>query len=256
MRPEGAPGTARQRAREELTAAIKEEARVQLAAEGASALSLRAVARALGMVSSAVYRYFPSRDDLLTALIVDAYDAVGAMAEAADHAAGPAPEARWMAVCRSIRAWARAHPHEYALVYGSPVPGYRAPETTIAPATRVTQVLIGIVRDATGGRTLAPVDPRPVPAALADQLRSVAETVMPELSPAEILRAVTAWTQVFGLISFELFGHLVGSVDSGYDEFFDYAIAETARFIAIVPPGSGRSARSSTSHARAAPTGR
>ncbi len=83
---------ARARARIEVTAAIKDEARRQLAADGAAKLSLRAVARELGMVSSALYRYFPSRDDLLTALIIDAYDSLGDAAEAA-HAkvadAGP-----------------------------------------------------------------------------------------------------------------------------------------------------------------------
>ncbi|NUK72762.1 helix-turn-helix domain-containing protein, partial [Streptomyces lunaelactis] len=91
---------ARERARIEVTAAIKDEARKQLAAEGASKLSLRAVARELGMVSSALYRYFPSRDELLTALIVDAYDAVGAAAETA-LAAAPDPldhPARWTAI--------------------------------------------------------------------------------------------------------------------------------------------------------------
>lgn len=90
---------ARERARIEVTAAIKDEARRQLAAEGAAKLSLRAVARELGMVSSALYRYFPSRDDLLTALIVDAYDAVGEAAEAArDRTGGPVspiPAAGW-----------------------------------------------------------------------------------------------------------------------------------------------------------------
>src|ERR671922_170427 len=81
---------ARARARLQVTAAIKDEARRQLAAEGAAKLSLRAVARELGMVSSALYRYFPSRDDLLTALIIDAYDAVGEAAESTLADAGPA----------------------------------------------------------------------------------------------------------------------------------------------------------------------
>ncbi len=96
---------ARARARIEVTAAIKEEARRQLAAEGAAKLSLRAVARELGMVSSALYRYFPSRDDLLTALIIDAYDSLGESAEAA-HAqvAGAGPLANAGSRC----AWRRA----------------------------------------------------------------------------------------------------------------------------------------------------
>src|SRR5215469_13797377 len=111
--------TARERARAQLTREIKEEARRQLAQVGADALSLRAVARELGLVSSALYRYFPSKDDLLTALIIDAYDTVGEVAETAMRAAGPQPSrARWLAACHAIRAWALAHPHEYALIYG------------------------------------------------------------------------------------------------------------------------------------------
>src|SRR4051812_26619181 len=149
--------SARARARIEVTAAIKDEARRQLAAEGAAKLSLRAVARELGMVSSALYRYFPSRDDLLTALIIDAYDSVGEAAEAARDAAEEAggdvagPVRRWVAACEAVRRWALAHPHEYALIYGSPVPGYVAPDTTVPPASRVGLVLIGIVRDALRG---------------------------------------------------------------------------------------------------------
>src|SRR4029077_14703471 len=112
----------REQNRVENTEAIKRVAREHLARDGAAALSLRAVARDVGMVSSAVYRYFPSRDDLLTALIVDAYDAAGQAAEDADTAAiGRGLDDRWLAVAGAIRDWARANPHEYALVYGSPV---------------------------------------------------------------------------------------------------------------------------------------
>ena len=119
----------RERAREELTREIKQEARRQLAVEGAQRLSLRAVARELGMASSALYRYFPSRDDLLTALITDAYNALGEQVEQAAAAVVPATDtrARWYALCATLRAWAKANPHEYALLYGTPVPGYSAP---------------------------------------------------------------------------------------------------------------------------------
>src|SRR5262245_31282308 len=147
--PARAGQTARARARAELTIEIKEEARRQLAAEGAQRLSLRAVARELGMVSSALYRYFPSRDDLLTALIIDAYNALG---ESAEQAAAQAPPAdfrgRWHACATAVRGWALAHPHEYALIYGSPVPGYQAPAETIAPAGRVALVIGAVLVDA------------------------------------------------------------------------------------------------------------
>src|SRR3954451_1809568 len=140
--------TARALARAALTEEIKATARRQLAEVGAPALSLRAVARELGMVSSAVYRYFPSRDDLLTALIVDAYDAVGTAAEEAMAGAAGGIEQRWLVLARTLRRWAIDHPHDYALVYGSPVPGYRAPEGTIGPAARVSLVALRLVADA------------------------------------------------------------------------------------------------------------
>ena len=149
--------TARERVRAELTREITDVARAQLATEGAGGLSLRAVAREMGMVSSAIYRYFPSRDDLLTALIVDGYNAIGEVAERAD-AACPAGEhaRRWLAVCRAIRDWALAHPHEYALVYGSPVPGYQAPQQTIGPAARAATVFGKIISDAREAGALRP----------------------------------------------------------------------------------------------------
>ena len=140
---------ARERTRAEITRQILDAARRHLATEGASGLSLRAIARELGASSSAVYRYVASRDDLLTRLIVAAYDALGAAAETAEAAVARDDLAgRWSAVCGAVRAWALANPNEYALIYGTPVPGYTAPPATIAPAARVSSVLLGILADA------------------------------------------------------------------------------------------------------------
>src|ERR1700754_3406523 len=101
--------TARERVRAEITREITDIARAQLAADGAAALSLRAVARDLGMVSSAVYRYFSSRDELLTALIIDGYNALGAAAERADGCCPRDDSAgRWRAATRAAREWAVA----------------------------------------------------------------------------------------------------------------------------------------------------
>lgn len=125
------PRTARDRARAEITAEILDAARQHLAREGAAALSLRAVARDVGMVSSAVYRYVPNRDALLTMLIIDAYDSLGAVVEKAESAVAREERlGRFLAICHAVRGWALAHPHEYALIYGTPVPGYAAPEDT------------------------------------------------------------------------------------------------------------------------------
>jgi AcrR family transcriptional regulator len=243
MSPVKASPTARERARAELTREIKEEARKQLAETGAQGLSLRAVARELGMVSSALYRYFPSRDDLLTALIIDAYDAMGEVAEAA-IAADASPRVRWLAACHAIRGWALAYPSEYALIYGSPVPGYRAPEATIGPATRVPLALMSVLRDAVasgempaGGDT-SDTTPTRLSGALAGQAAAIvaALTAVPGLAavPREVVvRAVIAWTQLFGMISFELFGQFVGSFEPA-DALFDYAVAQLAAFVGLV----------------------
>ena len=237
MSPAKASHTARQRARAELTREIREEARRQLAETGAPGLSLRAVARELGMVSSALYRYFPSRDDLLTALIIDAYNALGEAAEAAVAAdPGRGPRARWLAACRAIRAWALANPHEYALIYGSPVPGYQAPEATIGPASRVPLAFARLLADADVAGAPRTGDGPALGDTLAAQATVLATTLAESgavgVPPDALVRAIIAWTQLFGMISFELFGQFVGSFDPA-DAAFDYAVAQLATFVGL-----------------------
>ncbi|MFE0679015.1 TetR/AcrR family transcriptional regulator [Streptomyces sp. NPDC058867] len=231
-----APQGARARARIEVTAAIKGEARRQLADDGAAKLSLRAVARELGMVSSALYRYFPSRDDLLTALIIDAYNAVGECAEAArDDFADAGPARRWVAVCEGVRRWALAHPHEYALIYGSPVPGYRAPETTVPAAARVGEVFIGILRDAHQGLGLAKP---PLPADLRPEGRRMSADLAPDLPPETAVALVAAWSQLFGLVGFEVFGQFHRVVEDR-ERFFRHAASQLAQGVGLVYPQTG-----------------
>ncbi|MYW70483.1 TetR family transcriptional regulator [Streptomyces sp. SID8379] len=222
----------RARARLEITAAIKDEARRQLAADGAAKLSLRAVARELGMVSSALYRYFPSRDDLLTALIIDAYDSLGEAAERADadRESGLSAAERWVVVCRAVRDWALAHPHEYALIYGSPVPGYTAPTTTVRAAARVGLLLIGLVREAYEGKGVAL--PK-LPAPLRPEAERMAADLAPDLPPAAVAALVAAWAQLYGLVGFELFGQFNRVVEDRAT-FFDHAVAQLAHGVGLV----------------------
>jgi AcrR family transcriptional regulator len=206
-----APRTARARIRDELTREIKAAARRQLSEQGSAALSLRAVARELGMASSAVYRYFATRDELLTALIVDAYEAVAEVAEQAEASvAREDHRGRWLAAATAVRTWAVSHRHEYELVFGSPVPGYAAPQATVDPAARIPLLLVGIAREAAG--TGLSWQPRPLPAPVASDMRALAQLLAPELPEDLVARLVMAWTHLIGAISFELFGHLVGSV--------------------------------------------
>ncbi|MDX2390340.1 MULTISPECIES: TetR/AcrR family transcriptional regulator [unclassified Streptomyces] len=223
---------ARERARAEVTAAIKGEARRGLAAEGAAKLSLRAVARELGMVSSALYRYFPSRDELLTALIIDAYDSLGAAAEEADRAslaAGAPPRTRWIAVCGAVRGWALAHPHEWALVYGSPVPGYSAPQDTVGPASRVANTLIGILRSAYAGHGLALP---PLPAALRPEADRMTAEFADGLPPEVTAALVAAWAQLVGLVSCELFGQYERVVEDRA-AFYAHAAGQLAHGVGL-----------------------
>jgi len=234
-----APRTARDIARVEITARILDTARTHLAEHGAAALSLRAVARDLGMVSSAVYRYVPSRDDLLTRLITEAFDALGDAAERAEaRVAREDVQGRWRATCRAVRKWALTHPHEYALVFGTPVPGYEAPEATTGPAWRVPRVLVRLLADlvATDPGSARRLPTQPAPPAARRAVRPLrAET--PATVPDDLLlTGVLAWTGLFGLVSFELFGHLHGVVDerpSLRQAFFDTEVDRLAGLLGL-----------------------
>ena len=227
-----APRTARARVRAQLTAEIVDVARQHLASSGAAALSLRAVARELGMVSSAVYRYFPSRDDLLTTLLVEGYDALGEAAEQAEAAVAREDlPGRWRAACRAVREWALSRPHEYALLYGSPVPGYTAPQATIAPAGRVGVLLCRILADGlTSGAVAPPGDD--VDAALHPGL--LADLGLPEGTGIGS-RAILAWSSLFGAVNFELFGHTNNVVDD-HEAHFDHVVSRLAAEVGLPSP--------------------
>src|SRR3954465_5027531 len=220
--------TARERVRAELTAEITDAARRQLAEVGAAALSLRGVARELGMESSAIYRNSASRDDLLTRLIIEGYDALGGAAEKADDPTAP-PGERWLAVCRAVRPWARAHPHEYALLYGSPVPGYRAPQDTVPAAVRVGVVLGTILGDAARAGQL-PAASGVVTGTISEATAEVLGGEHPALDDTVRARALLAWSSLFGTISFELFGHFTGAVTDA-DGYFDATMRDLAELL-------------------------
>jgi AcrR family transcriptional regulator len=211
----------RARLRTDMLRQIKKLAMRQLRELGPSGISLRQIARDLDMVSSALYRYFPGRDELLTALIIDAYDAVGERAEKTFSATvDRPPRQRWLAVCDAMRSWARTHPDEYALIYGSPLPGFRAPQDTISPAARVALVLMQILGEAIDRRPDLGRD-RALAPALAADLAKLRQTTFPGVPEPLLADALTAWTQLLGSISLELFGHLHNVVEE-FDALFSY----------------------------------
>lgn len=204
----------------------------QLAEHGAAGLAMRSLARELDVTPGALYRYVAGRDELLTLLVVDAYRGLeAAVAEATRASRGGADRdlaAAWREVWRAVREWAVEHRHEYALVFGSPVPGYAAPADTIEPASAVTRALaaIAVERFARAAARARP-DASGAPAALAPALRDDLARIRAWLRgegygdvadrvPAEaLIGVVRAWTELIGTVSFELFGHYHGSIESG-----------------------------------------
>ncbi len=200
-------------ARQAVMADIEAEGRAQLARDGAAALSVRSVARELGMASSAIYRYVESKDELLTLLIVAGYHRLADALEAAGRSGSA--RSRWTERCGALRSWAHANPHEYALLYGSPVPGYAAPDATIDPATRVYAALAEALADGDGW-------PAVDGAVAADGARIVEGLGVhaPAAAGAALLRA---WAGLFGLVTLELFGH-THNVVTDHDAFFAHHV--------------------------------
>jgi hypothetical protein len=141
------------------------------------------------------------------------------------------PAQRWAGICRAVRRWALDHPHEWALVYGSPVPGYAAPEATIEPAGRIPRILIVLLLEAAADGSLNP-PPARLPRLVTPEISALLEDMLPEGHDDLIERGVTVWTTLVGTISFELFGHLHGVVED-HDEWFDVAMDVAAEVVGL-----------------------
>src|SRR5271154_5481455 len=196
----------RRDSRERIEAQIIELGRRHLVEHGATGLSLRAIARDLGMVSSAVYRYVSSRDELLTLLLVDAYSE---LADAVDRARDAMSEV-WSddvaAIAHAARDWAIAHPASWALLYGSPVPGYHAPaDRTVGPGTRVVGALFDAVAAgiATGDIKLTN---QPAPQPISSDFERIRQEFGFPGDDLVIAKCFLLWAAVVGAISLEVFG--------------------------------------------------
>lgn len=231
------PGTPRARAREQTLGDITSIGRRHLAEVGAAALSLRAVARELGVVSSAVYRYVANRDELLTLLVVDAYTELGDEVDAAVEAAGPAAVDRFTALAQAVRTWAVREPSRYALLYGSPVPGYAAPaERTTAEGTRVVTLLALIIDGAWRSGELDDTA-EPVAAALEPDLRAISDQLSLAVPDRVIAATVQAWSALFGAVSFEVFGQYGRSTFADPAALFDLVADRIAVQLGLRRPG-------------------
>ena len=215
--------TPRTRARAQTLSDITRIGREHLAADGAAALSLRAVARDLGVVSSAVYRYVSSRDELLTLLVVDAYSELGDEVDAAvDAADGPADKFR--ALSRAVRRWGLREPARYALLFGSPVPGYHAPaEQTTGPGTRVITTLVAVLQSAWDIRPdieSAPIELASLHASFED-IRAQMDMDLPD---ELIALGVMVWASLFGAINFDVFDQYGATTFADRDALFEFQL--------------------------------
>ncbi|WP_241732567.1 TetR/AcrR family transcriptional regulator [Dietzia sp. B19] len=248
----------RDEARAETIERILAAAREEIARAGGVGLSMRSVAREVGMVSSAIYRYFPSREDLLTAMILESYQGLAvalrpaeaeseaeseaeAEAETADEggdaAAGTTAEnedgdaatgnpdsgsdaERWRRLADALRGWGLGAPHEFQLIYGTPIPGYVAPAETIPAAGEVAAPFLSCLRS------------RHVPgfesagtgmSAFADDAR---------VTPSTAAAAVAAISELIGFVGHELAGHFVGLADPA-DDLYRAVVARQVRDLGL-----------------------
>ncbi|NYI04643.1 TetR/AcrR family transcriptional regulator [Allostreptomyces psammosilenae] len=225
----------RERLRAETTAEIKSTALGLMRSGGPDAITLRAIAREMGMTANAIYGYFATRDDLVTALVADVYTALADAVDAAWAAAPKAdPAARIQAWAHAFRDWALANPEGFRLVYGDPVPGYRAPEGGAAPdAARRVCVGIAALAAATwdparpphddGGFTWADFDP-----GLLDKVRPA----FPDLPPAGVALALRIWGHLHGLVALEVYGHLRAQTQAP-DKLFRAELTQLIRSLGI-----------------------
>ncbi|MBI1256646.1 MAG: TetR family transcriptional regulator [Chloroflexi bacterium] len=228
---------ARQQQRDDMTEAIKSAARQQMTDEGTASISLRAIARILDITAPALYRYFTNRDDLITDLIVDAFNALADALVAAD--ATQAREdygARLITVLMAYRQWAIDHPTDFKLIYGNPIPGYNAPrEVTVAAASRPFYQVIEIVAAAHADGILQPApEALDLPASIEAHLNGLSEQDGYQQPSFILYITVVGWSRIHGMIMLELFDNtqpVIGDTEA----FYRHEITEFCKSMNLIP---------------------
>jgi AcrR family transcriptional regulator len=217
------PLTRRERQRQANFTEIKDLARRQLAESGPSALSLRAIAREMGLSSSALYRYFASYDDLITTLCIDAYDAVAnALTTARDAEPADDPTRQWWTIGHAYRHWALGQPADFALIFGTPIPGYQAaPDATGPAAGRFSAVPAAVYVAAVAVKAADP-DRSQVPATIrtGPLLRTLLGDAVDQFPARYAGILLNAFASLRGYLMGEIFGSLTDLVDDT-DQLYD-----------------------------------
>ncbi|WP_460061316.1 TetR/AcrR family transcriptional regulator [Streptomyces sp. YKOK-I1] len=215
----GSAQSPRARYREQTRTEIKDIALRQLAEGGTGAVALTRIAKEVGLSGPALYRYFDSRDALLTDLIRDAYaDLAGAVSAAAGVLpAGTAPRVRLQSLAAAARTWAVAEPHRYLLIQGTPVPGYTAPADTLDSARAVLGPFLLAFAEASPSASVRPVVSQMTEWAAKDP--AVAEWARAQVPAGTegvaLAGAVLAWTHMHGATGLEVSGQFEGMGHDG-----------------------------------------
>ncbi|NNJ08858.1 TetR/AcrR family transcriptional regulator [Chloroflexales bacterium ZM16-3] len=202
---------------------IKDTARAHMARDGAAALSLRAVASEMGLSSAAIYYYYANRDALITDLIVDAYRAMGASLRAeGERMADTDVAERLLSAMLAYRSWAVAHPAEYALLFGTPIPGYVGPADITAPEARATLSVFGELFGiaAAQGRLDAGLADLPLPPSITAHTAAWMQDTSEQMPMPVLIATLRCWAIGHGLVGLELDSHLqpiIGDVAALYE---------------------------------------
>lgn len=221
--------TRRERVREATREEIKALARQQMATSGTASLALNGIARAMGMVPSALYRYFPDRDALITALILDAFESLAATLQAAD--AGSTYGVRLLSTARAYRRWALDNPVDFQLVFGNPIPEYHAPIEQTGPAMqRVFAVFLDIIKEAHAAGRLRPVR------AFRSGVLAVCDPdgLLSVYTPPVMYSGLEGWAAMHGVVTLELFGHLRYAV-ADHEAFYEGHLLDYLDTIGLNP---------------------
>ncbi|MCV7418882.1 TetR/AcrR family transcriptional regulator [Mycolicibacterium litorale] len=225
----------RQDSRARMEAQIVEVGRRHLITDGAAGLSLRGIARDLGVVSSAVYRYVSSRDDLLTLLLVDAYSELADVVDRAAAADDTGWRERIVRMAHAAREWAVSQPARWALLYGSPVPGYRAPaERTTGPGTRMVGSFFRAVAAGIAAGDLSD-DEGVVPEGLSTDFGQLREQFGFAAGDAAVAKTITLWAGLIGAISLEVFGQYGSDTFSDPRAVFDLHAGALVDLLTVNP---------------------
>jgi AcrR family transcriptional regulator len=230
--------TRRDRVRAATVEEIKTTARRLLVADGPEAVSLRAIGRAMGMTAPALYRYFGSREDLVKHVVGDIFteiaDDIHAAIVQAGQASGGDMTAKLSAACGAFRAWALAHPPEFGLLFGTPLPGLPPHHDEVVDecADRFSNEFLVLFYE------LWTRHPFPVPAedeiepGLAAQLTRYRDGLGVDLPVGAVLIFLRCWVRLYGMVSLEVFGHLGFALDDP-SAMFDYTIAELQELLGL-----------------------